>query len=318
MSPEYKEYIEKEIKPFLDKVEEGDIHSNDGLRLHYYQAINPNEKASIVMIHGFSEFFGKHHENACRFYQAGYSIFFLELRGHGKSERTDHYNDSRVHVSDFEEYVQDVHSFMDIVKNESKTKQYFLYAHSMGGAVSTLFLEEYPDVFQCAVLSSPMLEMNYGNIPDIAVDALSAYSKVAFDDEEYGPGQKPFTGIVDFENSSMLDKDRYEYQFSQRLNHKEYQTWGGTWSWIRAGKEATSKILKNVKKIKTPILLLQAENDSMVKAEGQNIFDQKNMNVTLLEYKGSKHEIFNATKDIREQYYKDVIDYFNAHVKRHL
>ncbi len=318
MSPEYKEYIEKEIKPFLEKIEEGDIDSEDGVRLHYYFAINPNEKASIVMIHGFSEFFGKHHENACRFYQDGFSVFFLELRGHGKSEHTDQYNDSRVHVHDFEEYVQDLHCFIEqVVKEHSKTKEYFLFSHSMGGAVSTLFLEEYTDVFKCAVLSSPMLAMNYGKVPDVAVDVLSAYSKVAPVEEEFGPSQKPFSGIVDFNNSSMLDKDRYEYQFSQRLNHKEYQTWGGTWGWIRAGKEATSKIIKNSKKIKTPILLLQAENDSMVKAEGQNLIDQKNINVTLVEYKGSKHEIFNATKDIRDKYYKDVLDYFNAHVKRH-
>ena len=72
--------------------------------------------------------------------------------------------------------------------------------------------------------------------------------------------------------------------------------------------------LKNIKKVKTPVLLLQAEKDHMVKAGGQNAFDQKNPNVTLLEYKDSKHEIFNATKEIREKYYRDILDYCNAHV----
>lgn len=317
MSPEYKKFIEEKINPFLNLAEEGDFHSFDGTRIHYYEAIHPGEKASIVMVHGFSEFFGKHHENAYRFYQDGFSVFFIELRGHGKSEHTDQYKDSRVHVNDFEEYVQDLNTFIEqVVKKDSKTKQLFLFAHSMGGAVSTLYLEEYPKVFKCAVLSSPMLTMNYGNIPDVAVDMLSTYSKIAPVAEEFGPSQKPFSGIVDFENSSMLDKDRYEYQFAQRMNDKNYQTWGGTWSWIRAGKEATTKIQKNMKKIQTPILLCQAGKDTMVKPEGQFKIDQKNSHVTLLEYKESKHEIFNATADIRQKYYKDVLDYFNAYVKK--
>lgn len=318
MSPEYKQFVEEKLQPFLnDTVQEGYCTSSDGIKLHYHKAIHPNESATIVMIHGFSEFFGKHHENAYRFYNAGYSIFFLELRGHGKSERTDSHKDSRVHVSDFQEYVEDVHSFMEqVVEKESKTHTYFLFAHSMGGAVSTLYLEQYPDTFKCAVLSSPMLMMNYGKVPDLAVDALAAYSKVAPVDEEFGPSQKPFDGIPDFEHSSMLDKDRYEYQFSLRTNEPLYQTWGGTWGWIRAGKEATNTIMKNINKVKTPVLLLQAEKDTMVRLGGQNVFDYKNPKVTLLEYKDSKHEIFNATKEIREQYYKDILDYFKAYTTK--
>lgn len=318
MTPEYKQFVETKLQPWLDNdVKDGYIESKDHTKIHYYIALHPKEKASIVMIHGFSEFFGKHHENAYRFYQAGYSIFFIELRGHGKSQHTDAYNDSRVHVKDFQEYVDDVYAFMEqIVMLYSQTKRYFLYAHSMGGAVATLYLEKYPKDFTCAVLSSPMLLMNYGKVPDIAVDVLSAYSKIADVDEQFGPSQKPFTGIPDFQNSSMLDKDRYEYQFMQRMNHKAYQTWGGTWGWIRAGKEATDKIKRNMKKIKTPILLLQAEKDALVKESAQNVFDSKNEKVTLVEYKDSKHEIFNATKEIRDRYYKDILDYFNAYTRK--
>ena len=316
MSPEYRAFVENELKPWLQKcVHEGDIPSEDGLRIHYYEALHPSEKASIVMVHGFSEFFGKHHETAYRFYQAGYSVFYLDLRGHGLSERTDHYHDSRVHVKNFSEYVGDLHAFIEkIVKKDSLTHQYFLYAHSMGGAISVLYLEQYPDTFKCAVLSSPMLQMNYGKIPDIGVDVLNAYSKVAPVSEEFGPMQKPFTGIPDFEHSSMLDKDRYEYQFNQRLNHKSYQTWGGTWGWISAARDATTKLMKNIKKVKTPILLLQAGKDTMVDLHEQTKFDAKNAKVTLLEYKDSKHEIFNATKDIRDKYYKDILDYYQAYL----
>lgn len=315
MSPEFEALINDEINPFLkEHVKDGYISSFDDIKLHYYTALNPKEKASIVMIHGFSEFFGKHHENMYRFFQAGYSVFFVELRGHGKSDRTIKADDSRVHVKSFDEYVGDVQAFMEqVVEKQSQTHKYFLYGHSMGGAVSTMYLEKYTDTFKCAVLSSPMLKMNYGKVPDVAVDALAVYSVIAPVDEDFGPMQEPFDGKPDFEHSSTLDEDRYYYAFQQRLNDPSYQTWGGTWGWIRAGKAATDKIKRNIRKIKTPILLLQAGEDTMVQPSSQNSFDYKNDNVTLLTYKDSKHEIFNATKEIRDKYYKDIIAYYNAH-----
>ena len=184
MKQEYKDFVEKQLKPFLENnIQEGDILSEDQTRIHYYAALR---------------------NDAYRFFQAGFNVFYIDLRGHGKSQHTDIYNDSRVHVNDFEEYVMDVHALVEqVVKKKSQGKKLFLFAHSMGGAVSTLYLEEYPDDFTCAVLSSPMLMMNYGKVPDLAVDVLSAYSKVVDVSQEFGPSQKPFNAIPDFEHSSM-------------------------------------------------------------------------------------------------------------------
>ena len=49
----------------------------------------------------------------------------------------------------------------------------FLFGHSMGGCVSALFLEKYPDTFKAAVLTSPMLKMLFGTMPDFAVGTLA-------------------------------------------------------------------------------------------------------------------------------------------------
>ena len=65
------------------------------------------------MVHGFCEFFGKYHEVAYRLYQEGYSVFFIELRGHGKSDREFDHEDQRVHIESFDRYAEDVDSFMN-------------------------------------------------------------------------------------------------------------------------------------------------------------------------------------------------------------
>ena len=56
MKQEYKDFVEKQLKPFLENnIQEGDILSEDQTRIHYYEALRDDAKASILMIHGFTE-----------------------------------------------------------------------------------------------------------------------------------------------------------------------------------------------------------------------------------------------------------------------
>jgi lysophospholipase len=318
MSPEYRAFRNKVLNPWLkEHVKEGEIQSEDGLRLHYYEALNPREKASLVMVHGFCEFFGKYHETAKHFYEAGYSVFFIELRGHGKSERTNPEEpDRRVSVTSFEEYVGDVHAFMEqVVTPHSLSHQYFLWCHSMGGAVGALYLEKYPDDFGCAVLSSPMLQVNYGKVPDAAVAALAVYTKLAHIDEKFAPGQHPFPEKPDYEHSNCDDEDRYYDQFEQREKDPDYQTWGGTYAWVRAARDGARKAVHEADRIHTPVLLCQAGNDHAVRLDGQERFVQKNPHTTILRYPKSKHELYNTFPEVREKYFSDVCVFLDAHVK---
>lgn len=314
ISKEYLSYIDEELRPWLYHcVQDGYFITHDGLRLHYYEAVHPQEKAAVVMVHGFCEFFGKYHETACRLYQAGFSVFFLELRGHGKSERSHDAEDQRVHVGDFNEYVEDLHSFLQkAVIPHNRTGRLFLFGHSMGGAVSTLFIEKYRDMFRCAVLSSPMMQLDIKNLPGWILNALKLYPKVADKEQEYAPGQGPFTFTNEFDHSSCLDEDRYEYQFTLRCQDPCYQTSGSTWGWVSAAVSATERLQKNASKVSVPVLICQAGADNMVRNDGQNAFRDRCQYVTLLTYPESRHELFNATADIREKYYHDVLTFYRA------
>lgn len=315
MTPEYKNFIENKLQPWLkDNVKDGFLSSYDGLKLHYYKALHADEKAAVVMIHGFCEFFGKYEEPIMRLYEAGYSVYFVELRGHGKSERTNPSSiDERVSVGSFDEYVGDVHAFMRNVVKKDHHQKYFLYCHSMGGTVGTLYLEKYPDEFQCAVLSSPMLQVNYGKVPDAAVAALAVYTKMAHIDEDYAPGQHAFTDQSDFKNSNCDDEDRYEYAYDLRRKDKDYQTWGGTYSWVRAARDGARQALRHADKINIPVLLCQAGNDHAVRLEGQERFIQLCTFASIDRFPSSKHELYNAKKQERERYYHDILIFYDSH-----
>ena len=312
MHESYRRFAQETLQPWLaEHTAEGYFESTDQLNIHYHEAVNPEEQASIVIVHGFCEFFGKYHETAYRFYEAGYSVFFLELRGHGKSDRKREFEDQRVIVDSFEEYVDDIHAFLEkVVIPHSLTKKLFLFAHSMGGAAAAMYIEKYPDAFRCAVLSSPMLKVDYGGIPDPAIDALAVATRIGDLGDRFAPGQHEWRGEDLFLKSSCMDRDRYDYQFEQRMQDIHYQTWGGTWAWAAAAKKATESALSNAHCVDIPVLICQAGHDGMVDNEGQNEFRRLSNMVYLIRYDGAEHELFNADAYTRKKYYTDVLNYF--------
>ncbi|MCR4611434.1 MAG: alpha/beta hydrolase [Lachnospiraceae bacterium] len=309
---DFDEVMSTRIEPWINKeFTKRSISSYDGTKLACYYNVNPDEKAAVAFCHGMGEFFPKYYELAYVFYNMGYSVFFIEHRGFGFSqravERLDH-----IYVESYSEYVDDYKEFMDkVVTQYSKSHKYVLFAHSMGGGIGTLFLEKYPQYFQTAILSSPMHRMNLGQFKPWQVSLLGGLMKMFGQGDKIVPGQREFDGINVWEKSSSMSKARYDFQFNKRLAVPEYTTYGGTYAWSAASVKATKKLLKNAADVKIPVLVCQAGLDTLVDNEGHSIFKEATDNTTLKVFSDSKHEIFNATDEIREQYFETVFDYLD-------
>ncbi len=304
----------KKVVPFLKKKrQKGYFGSYDDTRIYYEAYVNEEEKASIVIAHGFCEFSHKYEEVIYNFFKEGYSVFIMDHRGHGFSARK--VDDmSKVYVKSFDEYVEDVRVFTEkVVMPVSKTDSMFMYAHSMGGAIGALLLEKYPELFKCAVLSSPMLEINFGKMSDRAVDFAAKASKILRTGKKYAPGQSAFDGTGrEITNDTRISKARYDYFFQKRLNHKRYQTSGATNRWSCAGIDAVKKIQKNLENVCVPVLLFQAGLDTVVKPGGQNLFAENTSFTELVVMEDSEHEIYNSNLEIRREYYKRIFDFYSS------
>ena len=152
----YNEELTRYVLPFIRlNFEDGYMKSADGTRIHYGYVTTP----AIVISHGFTECMPKYYEMIYYFAKAGYSVYMVEHRGHGFSERS--VSDmSMVTVNSFDDYVSDLDMFIrEIVMKREGRRPLYLYGHSMGGAIAALYLEKHPEVFTKAVLSSPMIEM---------------------------------------------------------------------------------------------------------------------------------------------------------------
>ncbi|QFJ53791.1 alpha/beta fold hydrolase [Pseudobutyrivibrio xylanivorans] len=303
--------VKGKILPLLkEKTKDGYIENKNGLKLHYQFLINPQEKASIVISHGYCEFIPKYTEVIYYFYNMGYSVFIMEHQGHGFSDRlvTGY---SKVYVKHFEDYVQDFHLFIEkVVIPESLTEHLYLFAHSMGGGIGALYLEEHPEIFEKAVLTSPMIKLSTGTISNLVIRLVCVVSYIPFLAQKYLPGHHDYDHSYKYPHCSTISKARYNFIFDEREREPHYRSNGASLSWAREAFNVSKKILKNAHLVKIPVILMQASLDTLVMPEEQVEFCRRAANCQLRRFEDSKHEIFNASDDIIQEYYSEVFEFY--------
>jgi lysophospholipase len=103
-----------------------------GVTLRHLRIEHPDERAAVIFVCGYHEFFLKYGELFNDLRDAGLSFYCCDLRGQGFSNHLD--PDSQVaHVERWERYVEDLASFVDQVVMARPHRRLFLLAHSIGG-----------------------------------------------------------------------------------------------------------------------------------------------------------------------------------------
>ncbi|MVX62665.1 alpha/beta fold hydrolase [Clostridium chromiireducens] len=313
----YKEEMLEKVEPYLKKnLKSGYIIGENNLKLYYEKFMVKNPKANIVICHGFGEFTEKYYELIYYLMKENYSVFIMEHRGHGRSPRLG-IDSSQISVEKFDYYIKDFKRFIDeIVIPNSSNKNLFLFAHSMGGGIGTLFLEEYTNYFTAAVLSSPMHEINTGKAPKIFANIVSTSLRILGRGINYLPGQVPYAKKKSSPTRSTSCKERYEYLHEKIKKHDEYQCGGSSALWYIEGMKATRKLIKkeNASKVKIPVLLLQAEYDTHVIPEAQKKFAQYAKNCELVKVDGSKHESYYERDEIAFSVFDKILSFYTKNV----
>ncbi|MCR4897410.1 MAG: lysophospholipase [Lachnospiraceae bacterium] len=294
-------------------VRDDNLTLRDGSKMHYYIAEHEDPSAVIVFLHGFCEFWGKYHEFAWYLWQAGYTVYFPELRGHGYSDGKQPEEDI-VFIDSFDTYVKDVHDFLKkVVLPATEGKTRILMSHSMGGAIAGLLLETYPGIFSAALFCSPMFRLTVGNLKPPAIMAVRFATFVLRRQRQLLPGQHRFDGVNVFERSSTLSKPRYDYQFHMRIEDHHFQTYASSLGWAIAGLKAGKKVISHAGRITIPVTLFRAGQDTLVRPEAFDEFKAKAPQAVIMDYPESKHEIFNATEDIRKAFFTDVLSTLDSY-----
>lgn len=312
---DYSSRMETLVCPVLKKYKDSGYFNPDGTGKIYYESYLRERAVGVVLIvHGFTESAEKYPEMIYYFFQAGYTIYIPDIRGHGRSARFDD-DLSMVHIDRYEHYISDLEYLIkEIIKKENPHLPIYLYGHSMGGGICAALLEKQPDMFAKAILSSPMIRPLTGRIPFFAARLIAGLFSGLGRGKCYIPGQHGFRGDERFEDSAAVSRERYEYYYRKKLKEKLFQTSGASYGWLReaAGLSAYIMKKKNCRKIRAKVLLFQAQQDDYVDRRMQSRFAKQAEDVRLLMLEGTKHEIYMSHDDTMQEYIERILTFLEG------
>ncbi len=267
---------------------EGFFRGAKDCRLHYEYFLAENSRASVVIVHGLSEFIPKYYETVRYLLDRQYNVFLYEQRCHGLSDRLTDRTDL-LHVDRFDDYAYDLDVFIRQVVAPVDGRPLLLYAHSMGGAVVTLYLAGYRHNVRKALLTSPLMDPQVGNVPHWVAHASVIYNRLRFGPKTKFHRTKDFDPDFPFEKSSDGSYARFSHNLQLRRENPCYQTSPMSVGWVDSSLYMRTRLPRLGKKISIPILLLSAEQDTVVVNDAQHRFAAKCPSCRLVTVPGSKH-----------------------------
>ena len=310
----YTERMDSEVLPWLESQKESGFIAatadKDGTSPGdlYYEIYTPeNPQAALVVCHGLSESVQKYKELIYYFLQYNYQVFLIDHRGHGKSLRQVD-NDYAIWVEHFDDYVRDLHRFVRQIvrpRTEKAGLPCYLYGHSMGGCISALYLEQWPQDFSRAILSSPMLAVFTGPVPKPAARLVAANSIRTGKSREPLPGQADNLDGEAFETSVALSRARFNWYLNLRKADSSLRTIATTYGWVSEAISATGRATSaaQASRVEIPVLLFVAGADTLVDPKGAHAFASHAKNVRLVTIPGAKHELYQMEDERLREYY---------------
>ncbi len=302
-------HYQEQLAEFWQQVEQGEITSVDGIRLNYCAVRQPKIAPAIVFCSGRVESYLKYQELIFDCYRQGFSIYAMDHRGQGLSARLTA-NPHLGHVDEFDDYVQDLHQFVQNKVLTDRHTQLFMLGHSMGGAIGTLYLKQYGHNFSAAAFSAPMYGIRLP-APECIIKPLATwFNKVPKGGQpHYVLTGKGYQDIAFKSNELTHSQVRYlRYrQLYQQL--PQLQLGAPSNHWLLQALSAANKAKDAASQSDIPLLILQAGDDSIVDNHAQTA--AVNGRCQLLRIDGARHEIFIETDVRREQGLSAALHWFS-------
>jgi lysophospholipase len=296
----YAEDYQRLVVPVLNAYKHNTFVGANNIKIHY-ATFTSNEAATrcLVILPGRSEPIEKYAE-VVQSLDSGslkgqFQYFLMDHRGQGSSGRmiTKETSDSQKgYVDSFSNYVSDLKKFLDTVVAKRNCSEKFLLAHSLGAGISTAFLQNYPEYFDRAALSSPMLKIQTAPYKYGVARTIVIASMLAGRGKKYAIGQKPFNETRDFENNTFTTSAaRYDMAMNTFDALPQTKLGGVTNGWLNQVMKTTKTIRKHYGDIHTPLRVFHAGNESYSeKSEMIRLCDEASYcNRVYLET--SKHEV---------------------------
>jgi lysophospholipase len=317
------EWATRELTPWFqsqpDQFITSRVPSPKPVVLRYKTFLQDKARGHIVIVHGYGERIEKHMEMIFDFYQAGFNVFALDQRGFGRSTRLNPEGKDSIYVESFDYYTQDLEQFfMEVVKPHGPQPA-FIFAHSMGGLVGTLFVHKRPDLVRAAILSAPMHTIKLTGITHrmtllLAQTAVNLGFGASYAFGQIGPRKAEFSA-----KSGTSSQARYQFYADFYNSPEEWplSLGGSSFQWLEEALQAGFQVVNEewARQINTPILLFQADQDTYVSPDGQNEFCSYAQRCQKIFVPGTRHEIFREQDAARAFYMNSIFKFLDEQTR---
>jgi alpha-beta hydrolase superfamily lysophospholipase len=260
----------------------------------FWQAWTPDAvKAVVVLSHGLAEHSGRYAHVAARLNDAGYVLYALDHRGHGRSDGT------AGNIEGMAVVRADLDTLLTRARGEHPGLPVFLLGHSFGGrAALDYVVDRGGSGLTGLVLSGAFVDPEAGNA--VQRRLAGVLSRLA-----------PNLGVVPLDPSTVSkDPAEVEKYVTDPLNyHGKVRA--------RSGAEmiaASRRVAAGVRAVTLPALVMHGAADRLAPPEGSRLVAERlgSNDKTLTLYDGLFHEIFNEPE--RDAVLADVVTWLDKHL----
>jgi acylglycerol lipase len=271
---------------------EGSFQGVGGLKI-FTRSWRPvgTPRAVVVIVHGFNSHSGQYAWVADQFVNHGLAVYALDLRGRGKSEG------ERFYVQKFEDYADDLATFVKMVKSQEPGLRVFLLGHSAGGVVSCLYTLDHQSELAGLICESFAHEIP---APDVALAVLKGVSHIA-----------PHLHVLKLKNEDFSrDPKVVEAMNNDPLIANEVQPTQTVAEMVRADE----RLKREFSRITIPVLIVHGTHDKAAKPSGsQHFYDNaSSSDKTLKLYEGHYHDLLNDVG--KETVLADIQRWIDGHI----
>lgn len=285
-----------------------------------FGCVTPKDKipeATFVCLPGRGEFAEKYFEFAHDCLDRNIAFWVIDWCGQGGSDRGLK-NPHKHHLDSFDDDVEDLHLFLNEYVRHSSVHPdvgqipLVLIGHSMGGMIGMRYIQRYPNMFCCAVLSAPMTRIKaIAALPDVVAGMLSGMLGLFLGCRYVWGGGDWSAAERDDPARNIFSHDpvRAAVHNAWCLHSPALQLGGVTFGWVRAAVRACARLKRDMKKspIRVPCLFALAGEDILVDNDRTRMLAGMIEGAEILEFPGAMHEILMERDAVRDRFWAGIM-----------
>lgn len=321
----YQNHFDEIVRPFMDQGVTFSFQGKGNTTVQFVRYGSISFNGPLVISPGRGESYIQYAELAYDLSAFDFGpIYIIDHRGQGFSDRLlpDY---KKGHVEDFYNYVEDFAVFVESVNQDLQRlevqEQPSLIAHSMGGTIATLhLLHDKGRTFKRAVMISPMYGLSLSPKEYLVVKVVLNVRNLLGRCDDYVKVEDKNKSLLeqidrpfDSHNYYTSSEDRFVMTKKTLVQENQAINLGKpTNCWVLEAIRATERIGTFRNELRTPTLLLQAEDERRVTTSHQNEFCSfvNRKYCTLEVVTGSRHAIHNERDVIREPVLERINEFF--------